>query len=489
MKLKVKRINLTTGGPLVAVLNKKDAEKLDLFALDRIRVKCCRKETNVILDISNGGGEIKPGEIGLLEETYNILNAKNKKIADISPSESPRSIDAIRKKIDGNELNKEEVTSIIKDLMSNSLSDIEVTYFVSGCYEKGLTDREIVYLIEATVNQGHQLKLRRRILADKHCIGGVPNNRTTMIITPIIAAAGLTIAKTSSRAITSPAGTADTMEALCKVNFKVNEIMNIVKKTNACIVWNGTMEITGADSRLIKVRHPLRLDPEGLLIASILSKKIASGATHLLIDIPIGKEAKVKTKKEAKRLKKKFSKIAKKFGIKTKVIITNGSQPIGNGIGPNLEAIDILKILTRNPTAPKDLEEKSIKMADQIFKLTKTKASAKQILNSGLAYKKMQEIIKAQKGKVFSPYKIKLGDYKWDYITKKSGRITEISNTRLSRLARIAGAPQNKGAGIYLHKKLNEKVKKGDVIATIYAENKDKLSFAKNATKGIIKIK
>ncbi len=398
MDLKIKKINLSTGGPLVATINKKDAESLGLFALDRVNIKSKKREINALLDISNGTGGIKSGQIGLFEEAYKALNPKEK-IAKITPSKTPKSIEAIRNKLDGKELNKKEVISIINDLTSNKLSDIEVSYFVAACYNHDLSYKELTFLIQETVKDGNKIKIKKKILADKHCIGGVPNNRTTMLIVPILAAAGLNIAKTSSRAITSPSGTADTMEVLAKVKFSPNKIKNILKKTRGIIIWNETMEITGADTRLIKVRHPLRIDPKGLLIASILAKKIAAGSTHLLIDLPVGKNAKLKTKKEANTLKKRFQKISKKFNIKTKVIITDGSQPIGNGIGPNLEAIDILYILKKDPRAPKDLEKKAIMMADKIFKLTKTKASAKKILNSGLAYKKMKEIIKAQKGK------------------------------------------------------------------------------------------
>jgi len=483
MRLKTKEVKVSTGGPLIAILNKKDAEKLDLFALDRIKIKSKNKEINTLIDISSDKDGIKPGEIGLLEETYKIIKSK---LVDISPSENPKSIEFIRKKLDGKKLTKKEIKTIIDDLMLNNLSDIEVTYFVSACYNHDLDDEEVANLTKATVNEGKKLKFAKKIVADKHCIGGVPNNRTTMLITPILAAAGLTMAKTSSRAITSPAGTADTMEVLAKVDFEVKKIKQIVNKTNACIVWNGSMDIAGADSRLIKVRHPLRLDPEGLLVASILSKKMAVGATHLIIDIPVGKHAKIKTKKEASKLKRRFIKIANLAGIKTKVIITNGSQPIGNGIGPALEAKDILHILKRDPESPKDLEEKAIKMADYLFRLTKTKASAKEILNSGQAYKKMKEIIFAQQGKPnIKPEDIEIGGYSYNLLSPKDGKIKDIEIIRLSNLARIAGAPQNKGAGVYVYKKIKDKVKKGDILLTIYAENKDKLNFAKKETKDI----
>ena len=174
------------------------------------------------------------------------------------------------------------------------------------------------------------------------------------------------------------------------------------------------------------------------------------------------------------------------FIIKIKIIITPANEPIGNGIGPALEAIDVLKILRREKDAPKDLERKAVMMADKIFKLTNTKASAKEILDCGQAYKKFKEIIKAQKGNPnIIPEKIILGKYTYNLKANKKGKIKEINNKKLSTLARLAGAPGNKGAGVYLHKKLKDKINKNETILTIYAENKEKLNYAKKEIKEI----
>jgi AMP phosphorylase len=484
MQLTPKKLNMSSGGPLIVVLNEKDANELKVHAFDRIKIINKNKTIYTLLDTSS---DIPKGKIGLFNETYEKLNIKNK--IQIFPANPPASIIAIKHKLDKKELTKQEIDSIIKDLTSNNLLEVEIAYFVAACYNNKLTDKEVMYLTKATVKEGKKLKLNKKIIADKHCIGGVPNNRTTMLITPIVAAAGITMPKTSSRSITSPSGTADTMEVLSEISFDINQMKKIIKKTNACMVWNEGMEVTGADSKLIKIRHPLRLDPPGLMIASILAKKHAVGATHLLIDIPIGKTAKVKTKKEAKILKKRFEKISRILKIKIKVIITEAKQPIGNGIGPALEARDVLRILQRKKGAPKDLEKKAIMMADRIFKLTNTKASAEEILNIGKAYEKFKEIIKAQKGNPnIKSEKIKLGKYTYDFKSTKDGKIKEINNKKISNLARIAGAPENKGAGIYLHKKLNEKIKKGDILLTIYAENLEKLSYAKREKREIFKI-
>lgn len=479
MFLKVKDIDIATGGSLISIIHYKDAEKLDLKETDRILLKKGKKEIITSLNISKSSKSIKEGEIGLFEELLDLLKVKKKDKIKVKPTHLPQSIELIKKKLDGKPLSKKEIDIFVKDLIENDLTEIELAYFVAACYNRDLSKKEIIDFTKAIVNKGSKIKFNKKVICDKHCIGGIANNRTTMIVTPILAAAGLTIPKTSSRSITSASGTSDTMEVLSKVNFDAKTIKNIVKKTNACMCWDGGIS-SNIDSKLIKVRHSLRLDPEGLMLISILAKKARVSSTHVLIDIPIGKTAKVCSLAKAKKLKKKFKELGKALGIKVKVIITDGSQPIGNGVGPNLEARDVLYILKRDPKAPKDLEKKSIMLANKLFKMTKTKANAKEILESGLAYEKMKQIIKAQKGKPsIKPENIKVGKYKFDYKAPKRGIISEIDNKKINKIARLAGAPKDKEAGIYLYKHLNENVKRGEAIFTIYSENKEKLEYAR----------
>ncbi len=489
MLLKVKDINISTGGNLVAILNHENAKHLDLRGGSRILLKKGRKEIIVSIDISESSRGIKKGEIGLFEEVLDILKVKRKEEIKIKPTHTPASIEFIRRKLDGGKLTKKEIEIIIKDLTENDLTEVELSYFVSACYQNELSNEEIINFTNAILKNGKKIKLGKKIVVDKHCLGGIPNNRTTMLITPILAAAGLTIAKSSSRSITSAAGTADTMETLAKVSFTAEKIKKIVKKVNGCIIWGGAMELAGTDDKLIKVRYPLRLDPKGLMLASILAKKASVGSTHVLVDIPIGKTAKINSKKEALRLKKKFINIGKKLNMRIEVMISNGSQPIGDGIGPNLEAKDVLKILRRE-NGPKDLEKKSILIADKLFKLTGTKASAKEILESGSAYKKMKEIIKLQGGKSsIKPSELELAKYSYNFKANKKGKIMEIDNKKITKSARIAGAPGDKEAGIYLYKHAKDKVNKNKKILTIYSNSKDKLKYAKKHLKDSIIIK
>lgn len=481
MKLKVKDVDLSTGGPLIAILNQEDAAKLDLHALDRISVKRDEKEVIAVVNLAESEGTIPNGKVGLFEEVLDKLNVKENDIVDISLEKKPYSVQYIKRKLDGGTLTESEINNIVRDVVNNNLSDIELTYFVSGCYINRLNMNETIALTRAIVNSGEQLKLERYPVVDKHCSGGVPGNRTTMLIVPIVAAAGLTIPKTSSRAITSPAGTADSMEVLTNVSLPVEEIRKVVERTNGCMVWGGAMELASADDKLIKIESPLRVDPEGMLLSSIIAKKVAVGATHVLIDIPIGIGAKIESRNEAVRLKRDFIRLAKKLGLRVKVMFSDGSQPVGNGIGPVLEARDVLWILEGNEKGPEDLKKKSVYMAGLILKMAGMRNGMRRaidILESGKAYEKMKEIIKEQGGNPdIKADELKLGRYSYVVKAKKEGIVRGIDNQAIAKIARIAGAPTDKEAGVYLYVKRGERVSKESPLFAVYAKNSKKLNY------------
>ena len=486
-KLKVKDMNISTGNLLVAILNEKDASYLDFHSLDRIKVRKGKKEATIVLDIAESGKTVRKGYIGLFEEVLDAIGAENKDIVEIVPAGKPHSLDYIKKKLDGYKLTQKEINQIVWDIVHNKLQESEMTYFVAAGYANKLDMEETVWLTKAITNNGDILKFKNRLVIDKHCVGGVAGNRTTMIIVPIVAAAGLTIPKTSSRSITSPAGTADTVEVLTNVSLDIKKMKRVVEKTNGCLVWGGSLNLAPADDKIINIERPLSIDAESQLLASVMSKKASVSATRLLIDIPIGVGSKITHKDKAAKLKRDFEKISKKLGIKVKVIITDGKQPIGNGVGPALEARDVLYVLKRDSKRPLDLEKKSLMMAGLMLEIGgKAKKGqgfreAQNILESGKAYKKLVEIIKIQGGKEVFPNQIKIGREKFDLKANKNGRIHSINNRAICKIARVAGAPKNKGAGIYLHKHVGDYVKKGEKLFTIYAHNKIKLGFAKKA--------
>jgi thymidine phosphorylase len=341
--------------------------------------------------------------------------------------------------------------------------------------------KETSHLIEAFLENGNTLKLNKKIIADKHCIGGIAGNRTTPLVISICSAAGLTIPKTSSRAITSAAGTADVIETISPVDFTIPELKKIIDKVNAFMIWGGALDLVPADSEILRVEKLLRLDVPSLLLASILSKKISVGSTHVIIDIPFGQSAKV-SKSHALKLKHDFEALGKYFKIKIKCLLTNGEQPIGNGIGPVLELIDILKILQNKEDSPQDLKEKSLFLSGQLLELTgKSKTGegielAREILESGKAYEKFKQIIEAQGGRIAH---LTPGEFKFTFKAEKTGKIKEINNKKINDLARAAGCPSDKASGLYLYHHLHEQVKKGDDLITIYSLTPYRLKKAK----------
>jgi AMP phosphorylase len=480
MNLKVKVSGWSAGFPVV-MLNKKTAKKLGFHLSDRILIKTTglkKREFSSIVDTTDSF--VKEDEIIVSLEVIKTLNLKDGQKVDVSLSDIPVSINFIKKKMDGEKLTKNEISRIIKDIVNNTLSQPEIAVFISAMYKTGMDFDETIFLIDAILGSGEKLNLRKKYIADKHCIGGVPGNRTTPIIISICACAGLTLPKTSSRAITSAAGTADVIETIANIDFNMKDIKKIVNKTNACLVWGGGLGMVPADSKIIKVEKALKLDPEAQLLASIISKKLAVGSKYLLIDIPYGKGAKV-SKKKALRLKRKFLALAKHFNMKMQVALTKGDRPIGKGIGPVLELMDVLDILDPKKIGPKDLEEKSLLLSGKLLEMTeKAKKGkgynlAKEILYSGKALKKFKEIIKAQKG---SFENIKFAKFKTDILSERKGKIKAVDNKKINSLARVAGCPVDKASGIYLHKSLHEKVKKQEKIITIYAESRSRLNKA-----------
>jgi len=486
MKLKIRDIDISSGGPLVAVMNKEDAAALDLHVMDRIKIRKNGRIETAVIDIAQSSKVVPKGKLGVFEEVISSLKLKNNDQVDITIARKPLSLDYIKKKLDGQRLSKKEIDQIVWDIVHNKLSAVELTYFVAACYTNVMTTEETILLTKAMVEHGDVLKINKYPVIDKHSIGGIPGNRTTMVVVPIMAAAGYYIPKTSSRSITSPAGTADTMEVLANVTFPIKKMKEIVLKANGCIVWGGSLNLAPADDKIIAVERPLEIDAESQLLASIMAKKYSVSSTHILIDIPVGNNTKVKSMAGALKIKREFEKIGRRLRKHIKVLITDGKQPIGNGIGPALEARDILWLLKRDARRPLDLEKKCLFMCSHIFAMVGVSngyKKAKDILDSGKAYLKMLQIIKAQGGKEIAAEDIKIGRFSFDVLSAKSGKVSFIDNHLVSRIARIAGAPIDKGAGIYLYRHLNDKVKRGEKLFTIYAESKRELEYAKDVAK------
>ncbi|MFA6037140.1 MAG: thymidine phosphorylase family protein [Legionellales bacterium] len=420
-------------------------------------------------------------EASLSHYAWEFLQAKEGDTISISHPKHLESISYIHSKLYGNELNEKQMHAIIEDVVTGQLSDIHIAMFLASTTGNRLNHQEVLSLTQSMVETGEKIVWpNNRMIVDKHCVGGLPGNRTTLIVVPIVAAFGLTIPKTSSRAITSPAGSADTMEIFAPVNLDIPAMRKVVEQENGCIIWGGSVALSPADDLLIGIEKTMDLDSEGQMVASILSKKIAAGTTHLVIDMPVGPTAKVRSLVSAEYIKKLLEDIAKEFSIQTRVIFTDGIEPVGRGIGPALEAKDVWAVLSNDANAPTDLRDRALTLAGHLLEFSpdvkegQGKKIATEILNSKKALHKFIAICKAQGGL----YEIPEARYQRPISAKKAGKIISINNRHIAHVAKLAGAPNAPAAGVELLVKLNSFVEKGQSLFVIHAEHQGELEYA-----------
>lgn len=419
-------------------------------------------------------------EAALSESAWKRLDLKDGDTIAISHPDPLESLSHVRSRIYGNGLSENALTGIITDVVDGKYSDIHLSSFITACAARPLDHGEVLALTRAMVDAGERLSWNADIVLDKHSVGGLPGNRTTPIIVPIIAALGLKMPKTSSRAITSPAGTADTMETMAPVELATAEIHRVVEKEGGCIVWGGAIKLSPADDILIRVERALDLDSEGQMIASVLSKKIAAGSTHLILDLTVGPTAKVRSRQAADALSAGLTAVADAFGIRAKILTGDGAQPIGRGIGPALEANDVLAVLQCAPTAPHDLRDRAVALAGALIELGGLAspgagaAIAAETLDDGRAWTKFQQICEAQGGMRVPP----TSSHRHPLVARHAGPVSKIDNRRIAKLAKLAGAPEAKAAGIELHVGIGDIVSAGQPLCTVHAAAPGELAYA-----------
>ncbi len=399
---------------------------------------------------------------------------------DSGPQKRLEAIHAIQKKLSGRSLSYQEIFSIMDKIAQQQLGDVLTTFFAASFFREGFSNEELYYLTRAMVETGETVKIDAPIIADKHCIGGIAGTRTTMIVVPIVAAAGFPIPKISSRAITSPAGTADVMETLANVSFSPRAIERIVKTIGGCIAWGGQLGIAPADDVIINVEQQLSFEAFDKIIVSIMAKKVAVGTTHLLLDIPIGPTMKIKHKKDAELVAKKFTDLGKKFDMHVICDIDHVFEPSGRGIGPVLEARDVLYVLERDERAPIHLREKALRLCATLLDACyeaqgRDKNGAQQaqrILDSGEALSKFQQIVEAQGGtKNVTSHTLTLARHKHIELSHHHGTVTHMNNYNINSIAKILGAPHDKQAGIMLAKRKGESVRAHEQLFTLYTSD------------------
>ncbi|MFP9060689.1 AMP phosphorylase [Natrialbaceae archaeon A-chndr2] len=473
MQLEAATIDIGTSRPLV-LLHSDDADELGAHPLDRVRID--HDEGTMTGIVKRTDELVNPGIVGVTEPLHHVRGGVKVTLAG-----TPQSVRYVRKKLDDIELEAHELEAIVTDIHENRLSDIELSAYVSAVYTNGLSLEETKHLTEAMSEVGQQLRWDSPVVADKHSIGGVAGNCVTPILVAIVAEAGLTMPKTSSRAVTSPAGTADVMEVFCDVEFAMADIEAIVDETNGCLVWGGGVDLSPVDDEIIRAEYPLSIDPAGQLIASVLSKKRGAGSSHVVIDIPYGEGAKVESLVAARELADDFKRVGTHLEMDIACAITHGTDPVGRGVGPVLEARDVLAVLEGAESAPESLRVKSVRLADMLLEHCGVDASAADILESGRALERFRRIITAQNGDPsVESSDLEPGTESATVRASRAGIATRVDNRQLCDLARRAGAPLDARAGLVIHQAVGAEINLEEPLYTIHAETSTKLEEAKS---------
>jgi len=481
--LKARRLGIDTQDEAVIFL-RKDSEicRSEGFA-SHARVQVTHGEKSIVATLFQiTANTLHHFEAGFSDSAWYRLGLTEAGEVTVRHPAPLESLGSVRSKVYGHRLSYPAFYSMISDVVAGRYSGIQLSSLITACAARALDIEETIALTRSMVEVGDKLTWQSKPVVDKHSVGGLPGNRTTPIVVAIVAACGLTIPKTSSRAITSPAGTADVMETLTRIDLDLPQMRRVIEREGGCIVWGGAVRLSPADDIFIRVERVLDLDSEGQLVASVLSKKIAAGASHVVLDLPIGPTAKIRSQQAADEISASLIQVADAFGLRVTVVKGDGTQPIGRGIGPALEAKDVLAVLKGSPDAPAELRARALCLAGAALEIGGAApvgegfALAEAVLNDGRALAKFQRICEAQGGMREPPE----ANYKKMICATHSGHVTGIDNRKLARLAKLAGAPDDKAAGVLMHVRLGDSVLQGETLYTLHAESPGELEYALN---------
>jgi len=468
-------------GRYQVILNDADAEELGVTSQDRLQVTANGEEVTAVLDTTET--MVEPGSVGAFPKVVEALGLGDGDQVDLVPAERPESVEHIRSKMDDEELSEDQVRELVEDMVSGALSDIELSAFVTSVQVHGLSLSETEQLTQSMVDTGERIDFDDAVVFDKHSIGGVPGNKITLLIVPIVAAAGLKVPKTSSRAITGAAGTSDVVEMFCDVRLSADRIKSITEDVGGVMAWGGAVNLAPADDVIIRVEHPLSLDPRSLLLASVMAKKHAVSADHTVIDIPMGAGSKVPTMEGAKEMARDFIGLGDRLGIDVETAITYGGQPVGKTVGPALEANEAVRAM-RDGEAPESFTKKATGVAGVLLEMGgvarrgEGQAQARRILESGDAWDKFCEIVQAQDGP--APELQPVGEESWELRSEANGYVAGVDNRAIVQITRALGAPRVKGAGVELCKKRGDGVDEDEPLLRLHAETEHQLDTARD---------
>jgi len=479
-KLRTKRIGLHTQREPIVIMRTDCAVCRSEGLAPRSQVLLRVDDREVAAVLFQGADDmLAHDEIGLSEAAWKLLGARDGEWVTVSHLPPLHSMSAVRSRLFGNRLTQRAFDEIVRDIVAGRYSDVQLAAFITAGTTMPLDDDETFALTRSMARVGERLSWDREVI-DKHSVGGLPGNRTTPIVVAIAAAAGLTIPKTSSRAITSPAGTADAVETVTRVDLDIPTLRKVVDAEGGCLAWGGALGLSPADDIFIGVERQLDIDPEGQLVASVLSKKIAAGAKRIVLDIPVGPTAKVRSLEAGRQLARRLTSIAARFEVEAVCLLSDASQPVGRSVGPALEMMDVLSVLRSEPDGPVDLRDRALTIAGALLELGgaamkgKGRECAGSLLDSGSAYAKFERICLAQ-GAFRKPPSARL---RQPIESPRNGRVKAIDNRKIARLAKFAGAPDSPAAGLRLNVRLGDRVSSGEPLLTLHAQTRAELTYA-----------
>ena len=454
----------------------------DYLGPNKVDIACGSAEIRARVNVLDDDQVVGRDEIGLSQYAFDTLGLPEGTEVTLERATPPDSLSILRGKVAGSELGMDQMRDVIRDIVEYRYTEREIVAFLVAA-SKELTLSEIQALTRARAEYAHHFTWSREVIVDKHSMGGVPGSRISMIVIPIVAAHGLWIPKTSSRAITSAAGTADAMECIAEVDLAPEALHDVVEAAGGCIAWNGRLSHSPVDDVMNSITRPLGIDSTKLAVTSILSKKMAAGSSHVVVDIPYGPGTKVAQLTEAEELAALFEAVGAGVGLTVVAVPTDASQPIGRGIGPALEVRDVWSVLRNDPDAPSDLREKALDFAGIILGwdplVDDGRRRARALLESGAALERMERIVDLQGRK---PKPVGPGSLAYDVLATRSGRVTGIDCYRVASIARRAGAPMDKGAGIDLLAAVGADIKAGEplyqIVGNVEADLRRALSAA-----------
>lgn len=504
---KVKRIDINVWDSLNVLLNEAQAFDFGITAVDDVTLRYKtknplnppskgdnteQKELVVNADLTNDLVDF--WEVWITKDIYEKYNLKEWDIISISAVKTnPISLKAIKKKLLGNKLNEEEIKALMRDMTDGKISDILSAYY-AACSFTYSSDQEELYLTAKYSAEMWDMIRFDHDTAVKYCIGWVPWNETTMIIVPILWSLWISSPKTFSKAITSPAATWECVEVLMDIEFSVEEMKKLVRKTGSCLAWWKNLKFAPANDKIIKVSYPLQTEAYSKIAVSIMAKIYAWWTKYCLIDLPVGEYWKIKDLKTAKRVRWHFEYIWKKLWMKINVDITNADAPIGKWIGGVLQVREVLRILQNKENISLDLKNKSIELAANLIELVwlakwkKAKILAKKQLESGKAWEYMQKLINSQNSLhkrkpdkknvsylwVIDSEDLPLWEFNQKFFAEKTGIIKEIDVNNLKEISKKLWAPLDKKAWFYLYKQVGDKIEKWEPLFELYSSDKDR---------------